>query len=218
VENLDFKDLAQALRHPSGPLGVQVAEKMNKDNFLINRLTIEHLDLSDNESILEIGMGNGFFVKHLFETKGSIHYTGCDFSETMVHEATKLNAVFVDNGLAEFVMSNAEALPFRNETFDKVFSVHTIYFWDNPTLVLNEIHRVLKTCGELTIAVRPKAFMEQYSYTEFGFSLYDRNGLVCLLSDNGFEVTKVIEKEEYFKSVNGDKLPVLALLVSAIRK
>jgi hypothetical protein len=36
---------------------------MNKGNRLMNLETISQLGIVDNDKILEIGMGNGFFVK-----------------------------------------------------------------------------------------------------------------------------------------------------------
>ena len=218
MEDIDLKDFAEALKKPSGKLGVQIAEKMNNDNFLINQNTIEHLDLKNNNKILEIGMGNGFFVKDIFKINNSIRYTGCDCSETMVNEAIKMNDIFIKNGQANFVLSDVETLPFCNVTFDKVLSVHTIYFWNNPTKILSEIHRVLKPNGEITIAIRPKSLMEKYPYTQFGFTLYDRYSLVSLLNDNNFEVSKIIEKEEYKKEINCVNVSVETLLVSGIKK
>jgi ubiquinone/menaquinone biosynthesis C-methylase UbiE len=174
MNDSDLKNFAEQLKRPSGRLGVNVAKAMNKDNFLINQNTIENLDLENNNYILEIGMGNGFFVKDIFKKNSSVNYVGCDFSEAMVKKAINLNEIFVKNRQAFFVLSNAESLPFPNLTFDKVFSVHTIYFWNKPSMILSEIHRVLKINGELIIAIRPKSIMEQYPYTQFGFSLYER--------------------------------------------
>jgi tRNA G46 methylase TrmB len=53
---------------------------------------------SANDSILEIGMGNGNFVKDLFEINPDITYVGCDFSEKMVEESTKNNAQLIADG------------------------------------------------------------------------------------------------------------------------
>lgn len=71
-------------------------------------------------------------------------FTGCDFSEKMVEEATKQNQKLIKTGQAKFYLANAENLPFENEVFNKVFSVNTLYFWENPALILSEIWRVLQ--------------------------------------------------------------------------
>lgn len=218
MEELDLKELASALKKPCGSIGIQVAEKMNKDNSLINLHVIKQLDLQDNDYILEIGMGNGHFVKDIFNSNGTIHYTGCDISETMVDEAHKINGKFVKNGKADFVLSNAESLPFFDRSFDKVYSVHTIYFWQEPSIVLSEIHRVLKPGGLLSIAIRPKSIMEQYDYTQFGFTLYDKKSIVSLLNDNRFEVYKIVEEEEYIKEIKGRSVSITSLIINGIKK
>ena len=62
-----YKEIANQLRQPRGEAGVQTGVRMNEGNALINRFAIEALDLSPGEVVLEIGMGNGFFVRELIE-------------------------------------------------------------------------------------------------------------------------------------------------------
>ena len=211
------KTIAEQLRQPKGEFGVQVGEKMNRENFLINVNTISTLKLSPNDHILEIGMGNGFFVKDILNLDNSIKYTGCDFSEIMFKEACKQNEQFIRSGQADFLLASVEKLPFKNESFDKVFSVHSIYFWENQELALSEIHRVLKQNGQLTISVRPKSIMENYSYVKFGFRIFSKDDLVKLLSDNNFEIIETIEKEEYEKEINGEKAKVNTLIIRSVK-
>jgi len=49
------------------------------------------------------------------------------------------------------------APPFPPASFDRVFSVHTVYFWTDPAGDLREIRRVLKSGGKLVLAFRSKA-------------------------------------------------------------
>ena len=76
----DTKTLAEQLRLPDGSLGIKVGENMNKGNRLMNLESIRQLNVTDNDNILEIGMGNGFFVKDILSLADNVHYTGCDFS------------------------------------------------------------------------------------------------------------------------------------------
>lgn len=41
--------------------------------------------------------------------------------------------------------------PYPDERFNKVFTVNTIYFWNNPIEDLKEIRRVLKTDGQILL-------------------------------------------------------------------
>ena len=59
--------LAAQLRKPKDEQGIEIAKQMNKGNAIINRLTIDKLKVADNYKILELGMGNGFFLGELLE-------------------------------------------------------------------------------------------------------------------------------------------------------
>jgi SAM-dependent methyltransferase len=52
-------------------------------------------------------------------------------------------------------------LPFEDETFDKIFTVNTVYFWENPVEFLNEIYRVLKDDGTFVLTFGQRDFMEK---------------------------------------------------------
>ena len=75
----DNKTLAEQLRQPEGSLGIKVGENMNKGNRLMNLETIRQLEIAENDNILEIGMGNGYFVKDIITAATNVTYTGCDF-------------------------------------------------------------------------------------------------------------------------------------------
>ena len=215
MDEATLKTIAAQLRKPSGENGIKVGERMNEGNLQINLNTIESLKLKAGDNILEIGMGNGFFIKNIFESNDDFHYTGCDFSELIVEEAQKLNATFIENRKAEFFHGDVNALPFENEIFDKVFTINTIYFWDPPAKALAEIARVLKQRGQLTIAIRPKSIMENYPFTKYGFTMYSKEELASLFSANNFHVTQVVEKGEPEIEIGGVKTRTATLLVQA---
>src|SRR6476619_6857067 len=125
-KEFDSITLAGKLRQPQGSLGIKVGENMNKGNRLMNLETIKQLEITDNDDILEIGMGNGFFVKDIIASAKDVKYTGCDFSETMIKESKDLYNALSEN--ARFILSDASLLPFTYSSFYKVFTVNTIYF------------------------------------------------------------------------------------------
>jgi len=186
-----LKSLAAQLRQPNGEYAIEVGKKMNESNLHINLNTFDALQLSANDKVLEIGMGNGYFVKNILAVHNSINYTGCDFSEIMVNEARNLNDKFIASGQAEFHISNANELPFESGVFDKVFTINTLYFWENPKNVLAEIWRVLKPKGQITISIRPKSVMQHYPFVKYGFNMFSKEDLKELVANNNF---KVIEK------------------------
>ena len=210
-----LKEIARQLRQPHGEHATEIGERMNKGNHLMNISAIGNLAPQAHDTILEIGMGNGFFVKDILSIDPSIHYAGCDFSEAMIEAATQLNQDAVNNGQASFHLASADSLPFEQATFNKVFTANTIYFWENPPLILNEIKRVLKPQGQLLIAFRPKWAMEQYPFTQYGFTMYAMEELITLLSDNGFVVNKAFEEQEPDQEINGETITAAYAIINA---
>ena len=190
----DIKALAEQLRLPTGELGKKVGETMNKGNRLMNLETIRQLDIEDNDNILEIGMGNGFFVKDILAAGKNVKYSGCDFSDTMVKEALILNDPLAAN--VKFILSNADELPFQDGSFDKVFTVNTIYFWGNTRRTFTEIRRVLKPDGMLIVTLRPKSVMDNLPVVKYGFTTFSKDDAVKLLEENNFEILSATESAD----------------------
>ncbi|MEO5641884.1 MAG: class I SAM-dependent methyltransferase [Bacteroidia bacterium] len=210
-----FQSIAAQLRQPHGEYAIEVGQKMNEGNLHINLNTIEALRLTANDNVLELGMGNGFFVKNILSVDHSIHYTGCDFSEVMVNEAIKCNENFIQAGRAVFHFANASQLPFTGVTFNKIFTINTLYFWEDVNAVLAGIKKVLQSGGELFISIRPKYVMEHYPFTKYGFSMFSKDELKDLVTANGFHKAEIIEMDEPSQEINGEMLIVKTLIVRA---
>lgn len=200
---MDYAILASQLRKPEGENGRRVAENMNASNSLITLHTIAHLQLAAGDAVLEIGMGNGFFCKDVVQWQPDITYAGCDFSELMVTEAIAFNQLWIEAERASFHECEACALPFSNNTFNKVFSVNTIYFWEQPLTELAEILRVLQHGGKVVIALRSRASMQQLPFTAYGFNLYETAEVEQLLQQAGFTDIHSIEEAEPPFEVHG---------------
>lgn len=209
------KKVAAQLRKPEGEMGIEVGERMNTGNLYMNQYVIDVLKQDTIGNVLEIGMGNGFFIEEILDIDESIHYTGCDYSETMVDEATRMNLQFIDEGKVRFDLSAADELPYTDQLFDTVFTVNTIYFWDDPARELSEIRRVLKPGGRFIIAVRPKHSMKDYPFIKYGFTMFSRDELTDVLTGNQFVVKEVVEKIEPEIEVNGHILKGEVLIIAA---
>ena len=211
----ELKEMAAQLRKPAGEKGLKTGEWMNSGNFQMNQDTLRVLEPKNGDSILEIGMGNGLFVKNILENRPSLRYTGCDFSHEMVEEAKKMNNFWVNNEQARFINTSAIKLPFENKSFDKIFSVNTIYFWDNEPAILKEFKRVLKPGGCFILALRPKHQMIKYPFTKYGFSMFSKEEVFILLQNNGFIVTQSYENTEPDFELNGEAMKMENLIVAA---
>lgn len=188
---VDFKLMAAQLRKPQGDFGKEVALQMNVSNDVLTLSSIAALNLSAGDKVLEIGMGNGLFCKDILQVENT-RYTGCDFSELMVSEASGINRDFIAAGKANFVLANAADMPFADASFDKVFTINTIYFWDEPAKILSEIKRVLHENGILAIGLRTEESMKVLPFIQYGFTVYDKPKIQRLLEENGFEIIDII--------------------------
>jgi ubiquinone/menaquinone biosynthesis C-methylase UbiE len=198
---MDMAEAARQLRQPKGEDGLKMGVQMNKSNRLIYEMTLNFLHMKKEDAILEIGMGNGHFVRELIAKEPSIYYTGVDLSAIMVEEARREN-----EGIT-FHCAAAEKMPVEDTRFNKVFGVNVLYFWDQPAVTLKEIHRILKPEGELILAIRSKATMQLLPFVDNGFTLYDLESATKLLQENGFRVTEVITSIEPEKlAADGSKL------------
>jgi ubiquinone/menaquinone biosynthesis C-methylase UbiE len=218
MDEKSAKAIAAQLRQPSADDGIRTGKMMNEGNAGMNRASINILNPSKNDIILEIGMGNGFFIQEIVSRHPSIQYTGVDFSETMIAEATRLNKSWMDSGQVHLIHTSVNSLPFSDNTFTKIFTVNTLYFWDDEKKVLEELKRVLKPGGKLIITIRPGDQMRNYPFTQYGFKLFSRDQLITLLADNGFQNVMATENQEPDFELNGQKLKMSNIIGHGIKQ
>lgn len=190
TSNLSKKELAKQLKKPVGNDGKQVGKQMNKGNKYICLNSYKLLNPKSNSLILEIGMGNGFFVKDLLSQNENLKYVGLDFSQTMVDEAISLNQNLINEQKASFLNGSIDNLPFKNDSIDYITTTNTIYFW--PDLIKNtkEIYRVLKPNGKILIGYRSKELMDKIELSKYGFNKFTKTEIEKLLNDVGFDRIK----------------------------
>ncbi|MDF2551263.1 MAG: SAM-dependent methyltransferase [Chryseobacterium sp.] len=216
MEKDQLKILAQNLANPQGEKGIEIGEMMNATNIGMTLESIKMLLLEDNENILEIGHGNAGHLKNILKKAKNLKYTGIDISETMHNEAEKLNKDFNDQ--ADFVLYEGEKLPFEDQFFDKIFTVNTVYFWEQPVEYLNEVYRVLKDNGTFVLTFSQRDFMEKLPFTKYNFKLYNNDEMEELISESHFKRMKISEKEEEIKSKTGDEVIKRIYTVLTIKK
>jgi ubiquinone/menaquinone biosynthesis C-methylase UbiE len=195
---LTAEELAKHLRQPDGETGKQIGLQMNKGNVHICLNAYKLLELRDEQRILEIGMGNGFFVKDFLQMAKGLRYDGVDYSKTMLEEARWMNAEFIEEKSVNFHFGSVEKLPFDDNTFDAITTTNTLYFWPNPPENAKELCRVLKPGGKLLVAYRDKKCMDQIAFTNHGFKKYTTMDAEMLLDVAGLDnvQTKTIIEPE----------------------
>lgn len=196
------KFIAKQLRQPSGFFAKIIGKQMNQSNKILYGLTIKTMNPKDGDSILEIGFGNGKFFKQIFSTAESLKISGIDFSPEMVKTATANNSRDIKSGNLDLQVGSSDKLPFSDNSFDKVFCINVVYFWQQPDNHLQEIYRILKPGGKFYCAIKSKQNLQKMSFTQHGFTLYEEQELVNILQHNELKVvevnknTEILEKTE----------------------
>lgn len=198
----EIKELEKQLSCPDGKLGVEVGKNMNETNINMTLSTIDSLELEDNDSVLELGHGNCGHLQKLLATANNINYFGLEISKTMHEEAKAINTTTQ----AEFLLYDGETIPFKNNSFNCVMSVNTIYFWSNPQKLITEIERVLKPNGICILTYANKEFMKNLPFVGDKFQLFGTKEMETLVSASHLKIDELIHKTEQVTSKTGDSV------------
>lgn len=202
----ELQALASQLKHPSGEKGVEIANMMNDTNIGMTKHAIQCLDIQSGDSILELGHGNCGHLEYLLQQNTGLVYCGLEMSELMNQEAEKINQSLIQKKTAAFYLYDGNTIPFSDNFFDKTFTVNTIYFWQEPVALLNELYRVIKPGGKLCITFALESFMEQLPFTAFGFELYSQEKIEKLIPKTPFKISDIIVAKERVKTKMGEEV------------
>lgn len=188
--------LSRQARKPSGWFGRVVMSRIfNKGNAELNNFIKDLLELQEHDTVLEIGFGPGLLLSQMAQitTKGFVE--GIDFSEAMVAQAQKTNKHYISQKRVKIQKGNCHNLPYGQESFDKVCTSNTIYFWGNPKEIFTEIFRVVKPNGKLVIGFREADQMKTLPLSEDVFHFYTVDDVQTFLSNAGFSHVRIEKKE-----------------------
>ena len=119
--------------------------RIDRDAYVMSYMTL--LDVKPGDSVLETSVGTGLNFKYL---PGSVSLTGIDLSpEMLVNCQSNLRRWQFQ---ADLFMGNAESLPFADESFDVVFHVGGINFFNDRARAIREMIRVAKPGTKILIA------------------------------------------------------------------
>ncbi|WP_233494598.1 class I SAM-dependent methyltransferase [Exiguobacterium sp. RIT594] len=141
----------QQYAHPTGRFGTYIGEKMVRQHQPETEWTIELLTVQKDDSILELGCGAGYAIERLVHQTDAKQITGIDSSSAMLRSVQKRNKEAIQSKRVHVLYGDLNKLAFQSEQFDKVFTIHTLYFWENISGTLAALYHALKPGGHFVI-------------------------------------------------------------------
>jgi ubiquinone/menaquinone biosynthesis C-methylase UbiE len=114
---------------------------------LTNKM-IEALSLSGNEWVLDVATGTGRIARPLSKHMKAGHIVGVDQALAMLdvgHQHKEPISCYSQSAGA------ADALPFKSSSFDRAFVSFSLHHFGNPSGVVKEVMRVLKSGGRFVV-------------------------------------------------------------------
>lgn len=144
-------------------------------------------NISFKRPTMEIGCGDGSFSKVLFGSKNKID-VGIDIDEDELKRASS-------TGIYKQVKQcNATNLPFKNKSFNTIFSNGVLEHIPQIPLVLKESYRVLSNNGELIFTLPSKNLTQNL----FGFNFLKSIGLSSTAVQYGDTFNKLFKHYNLF--------------------
>lgn len=144
--------LSQQARRPHGTVGLLLSMIWIRETAAVNDTAIDLLAPAAGQRILELGFGPGRTLDRIAATRA--HAIGIETSPAMLRTATRRNHAHIDAGRMRLHHGDGITLPIETHSVDGAVSVHTIYFWPQPAVTLDELARVLRPGGRLVLAFR----------------------------------------------------------------
>lgn len=179
--------IAVQSRCPTGWLGRFIGSLMARETDAANAAALSLLGLTETDRVLDVGCGPGTALARAARVVVRGTLTGVDMSEEMLRLAAARCRHLMDTGRLELRRGDVATLPYPAGAFDKILSVHTIYFWPDIRGALSELRRVLASGGRLVLGFRSRAdptFVADFPASVYRF--YDAEEVRDALFDTGF--------------------------------
>jgi ubiquinone/menaquinone biosynthesis C-methylase UbiE len=178
--------------NPTGLGGRLSAWVMNQQNQKMYHAVEKNLHITETDTILDIGFGNGYLLRRLSK-HGPKKLYGVDISKDMIKAAGRKNKAFIRQGKMELFEAGAENLPFADASIDKAYTVNTIYFWQDLHQVFFEINRTLKPGGIFLNVFYLKEMLDTLPIARHGYAKYTVEQIKKAANDSGLKAEHVIE-------------------------
>jgi SAM-dependent methyltransferase len=189
--------LARQLSNPAGIIGKFVlGPLLNKRNARLNDLTLAHLELKEEDRVLDVGFGGGYLLDRIVPQVKQGWAAGIDLSPVMVENCRARYQAAIAAGSVDIQCGRAEALPYPDGYVTKVSSVNSIFYWNDAQQGLAEIYRILREEGKLVLTYTCKRDLEKRGFVQYGVKTYEEEELRRMLAQAGFREIKAVRSRD----------------------
>jgi ubiquinone/menaquinone biosynthesis C-methylase UbiE len=129
-------------------------ERMEHHHLDITRKAMRLMNLRPGDRVLDLGCGAGWATRLLAravaDEERSGQVAGLDVSDDMIRRAQDSSPGFAN---IEYVVGSAEQMPWPDNSFDRILSVESFYYYGNQRQALHELFRVASPGGGLFILI-----------------------------------------------------------------
>jgi SAM-dependent methyltransferase len=141
---------------PGGLFGRFLGALWRREHARVNAETLNRLDVLPGHRVLELGSGPGEALREAARRARGGKVVGIDVSDLMVRLARGRNRRAVARGEVEVRLGDGAALGLEAQAFDRILSVHCIYFWRDLEGTLAQLAAALRPEGKVALAFRPE--------------------------------------------------------------
>jgi len=141
---------------PRGAFGRLLGAIWRREHARLNAEAIEALDVRRDHHVLEVGSGPGEALHEAVRRAPGGRVLGVDVSEVMVRLARRRNREAVARGALDVRQIDGVALGLEGRTFDRILSIHCVYFWRDLEGTLAQLAAALRPGGRLLLGYRPE--------------------------------------------------------------
>lgn len=169
--------------------------KKHFDRILLKSFALENLE---NGKLIDLGCGPGQTTKYLFNC-GMTDIIGIDISIEMINVSKRINPQI------PFETADILSLKYADNYFGSATAFYSIVHFNYHQIIkaFREIKRLLKNNGQFLFSfhignniIHLDTFLDQPVNIDFYFFKTDK--IINLLTETGFEIIDVIERQPYF--------------------
>jgi len=157
-------------------------------------LLVANMVVNDNDSILDVGCGNGTLLSKIAKTR-TINGFGIDISPNMIEHAKRLHPEF------HFAVSGCEDVPFSDNSMDIITVCAAYHHFLDARVFASEARRVIKQGGSLYIAEIYLPLIIRHIVNVFvplskdgDVKFYSSKEIVDTFSITGFELVNTVKE------------------------